>query len=170
MDENFNSEHGFNCKYAEHKVGTNRYIFKYPETFYSSMNDRRLYFGLRSIIVKLEPLFLDFSKFTYVSLVAKYGYHLGDYYYELNNIYQDSGVKVEGTTNNEYLLTVRPSAGGQILYPERMPLDIRFTISPEMKMTEVSCEKGFCESGISTQSDHAGFDITNNYGNEFWED
>lgn len=42
--------------------------------------------------------------------------------------------------------------------------------SPEMKMTEVSCEKGFCESGISTQSDHAGFDIKNNYGNEFWED
>lgn len=43
--------------------------------------------------------------------------------------------------------------------------------SPEMKMTEVSCEKGFCESGIGTQSaGHAGFSITNDYGENFWED
>ena len=42
---------------------------------------------------------------------------------------------------------------------------------PEMKMTEVSCEKGFCESGIGTQSaGHAGFSITNDYEENFWED
>ena len=42
--------------------------------------------------------------------------------------------------------------------------------SPEMKMTEVSCEKGFCESGVSSQTGHAGFSIKNDYGENFWED
>ena len=36
MAESSVSEHGFNLKDAEHERGTNRYVFRYPETWYNS--------------------------------------------------------------------------------------------------------------------------------------
>ncbi len=42
--------------------------------------------------------------------------------------------------------------------------------SPEMTKDYVNCEKGFCESGVSSQTGHAGFSIKNDYGENFWED
>ena len=122
MDENFNSEHGFNCKYAEHKVGTNRYIFKYPEIFYSSMNDRRLYFGLRSIIVKPEPLFIDFSGLTFVNAVDG-----------LLSIVNSGSVEIDKVSCS----VKRPDIGGKIMYIERMPLNISFTVNEGDKISDI---------------------------------
>lgn len=122
MDENFNSEHGFNCKYAEHKEGTNRYIFKYPETFYSSMNDRRLYFGLRSIIVKPDPLFIDLSGLTFMNAVD--GFH---------NTMNSQVVLIDKVN----CVVKKPDMGGKILYQERMPLDISFTVNEGDKISDI---------------------------------
>lgn len=43
--------------------------------------------------------------------------------------------------------------------------------SPVMTVTRVSCEKGFCGSGLTEgTSSHDGFGIQDNYGGGFWEE
>ena len=54
MSESSVSEHGFDLRDAEHQDWTNRYVFRYPETWASQMMDSSLTVGLRSIILKPE--------------------------------------------------------------------------------------------------------------------
>lgn len=55
------------------------------------------------------------------------------------------------------------------LKPEDCRMEPTDYSGPEMNVCIVSCEKGFCQSGNGT-ADHAGFAITNDYDDNFWED
>ena len=68
MEESSVSEHGFNLKDAEHERGTNRYVFPYPETWYNSQNFADLTVGLRSIILKPDPLQINLTGFQVVNI------------------------------------------------------------------------------------------------------
>ena len=61
MSESSVSEHGFDLRDAEHQDWTNRYVFRYPETWASQMMDSSLTVGLRSIILKPDPVEISLS-------------------------------------------------------------------------------------------------------------
>ena len=138
MDTNFNSEHGFNCKNAEHMPGTNRYIFKYPETWYSSMNDRRLYFGLRSIIVKPEQLFIDFSN---LMIARIHDAESGCCLYKTLTYYKTIEVGEDTTKQSIPLAIVRPmDVKGNYLFPDRAYFRTQMVISETETLSDF-CQK-----------------------------
>lgn len=56
MEEVAATEHCFNINDAEHIKGTNRYVFDYPEIWYINQCIKDMSIGIRSIILKPEPI------------------------------------------------------------------------------------------------------------------
>lgn len=50
------TEHCFNFADAEHVAGTNRYVFTYPEIWYTNQTIKDMSLGVRSIVLKPGPL------------------------------------------------------------------------------------------------------------------
>ena len=61
MSEIETSEHCFNLADAEHVEGTSRFIFSYPEIWYTNQTIKDMSLGIRSIILKPEPVFVNFQ-------------------------------------------------------------------------------------------------------------
>lgn len=56
MEEITMTEHCFNFADAEHVAGTNRYVFTYPEIWYTNQTIKDMSLGVRSIVLKPGPL------------------------------------------------------------------------------------------------------------------
>ena len=123
-DEPFTTENGFNLKDASHRKGTNRYVFSYPETWYSTMNERKLTFGLRSIILKPAPVDLNLSAFSLVR--CPNGLSLEPY---LQETYNDQN-KLIGA----YL---QPDLNGILMFDDRYTLDIYYEIIEGKRLIDV---------------------------------
>ena len=61
MTEIVTTEHCFNFHDAEHTEGTNRYVFNYPEIWYTNQTIKDMALGVRSIILKPEPIYVSFN-------------------------------------------------------------------------------------------------------------
>ena len=59
MSEIVTTEHCFNFHDAEHKDKTNRYVFNYPEIWYVNQTIKDMALGIRSIILKPEPIYVQ---------------------------------------------------------------------------------------------------------------
>ena len=124
MAESSVSEHGFNLKDAEHERGTNRYVFRYPETWYNSQAFADLTVGLRSIILKPDPLDVNLSALQIVKVannesVAPY----------LHINYDDKGTVVDAYG--------RRLINGDIAFPDRMPIRVNVEINEGIKMGDI---------------------------------
>ena len=102
MSESSVSEHGFDLRDSEHQAWTNRYVFRYPETWASQMMDSSLTVGLRSIILKPDPVEINLSGMQIVSV---------------NNQPLATYLCVDGEIAYE-----RPSLNGMNIYPDRFNL------------------------------------------------
>ena len=61
MTEIVTTEHCFNFHDAKHEDGTNRYVFNYPEIWYTNQTIKDMALGVRSIILKPEPINVSFN-------------------------------------------------------------------------------------------------------------
>ena len=123
MAESSVSEHGFNLKDAEHERGTNRYVFSYPETWYNSQAFADLTVGLRSIILKPDPLDVNLSAFQIVKV--KTNTSLAPYLH----INYANGKVVDAFA--------RPFINGDIAFPDRMPIKVNVEINEGIKMGDI---------------------------------
>ena len=135
MQESSVSEHGFNLKDAEHIRGSNRYWFKYPETWYNSQNFANLTVGLRSIILKPDALDVNLTAFQIAKISD--GKTLAPFLHF--NYSKDNVVE------SAYL---RPNINGFRAYPDRLPLKTNIEINEGIKMGDIcdmiteSCDNG----------------------------
>ena len=60
MEDIITTEHCFNLNDAKHTEGTNRYIFDYPEIWYTNQTMKDMSLGIRSIILKPAPVEIRF--------------------------------------------------------------------------------------------------------------
>ena len=61
MTDIITTEHCFNFHDATHEDGTNRYVFNYPEIWYVNQTIKDMAMGIRSIILKPEPIYVSFT-------------------------------------------------------------------------------------------------------------
>ena len=61
MTEIVTTEHCFNFHDAKHEDRTNRYVFNYPEIWYTNQTIKDMALGVRSIILKPEPIYVSFN-------------------------------------------------------------------------------------------------------------
>ena len=125
MSESSVSEHGFNLRDAEHERGTNRYVFKYPEVWYSSSPYLNLTFGLRSIILKPDPVDINLSGLQITNVSA--GFKLAPY------------LQIVGDLGKITAAYDRPRINGDVIYPDRLPMYLDQEVNEGTRMTEV-CE------------------------------
>ena len=125
MSESSVSEHGFNLRDAEHERGTNRYVFKYPEVWYSSSPYLNLTFGLRSIILKPDPVDINLSGLQIANVSA--GFKLAPY------------LQIVGDLGKITAAYDRPRINGDVIYPDRLPMYLDQEVNEGTRMTEV-CE------------------------------
>ena len=123
MAESSVSEHGFHLKDAEHERGTNRYVFRYPETWYNSQAFADLTVGLRSIILKPDPLDVNLSAFQIVKV--KNNSSLAPYLH----INYNNGKAVDAYA--------RAFINGDIAFPDRMPIRVNVEINEGIKMGDI---------------------------------
>ena len=107
MTEIVTTEHCFNFHDAKHKDGTNRYVFNYPEIWYTNQTIKDMALGVRSIILKPEPITVN-----------------------LNNVF------VVGTNSAVIKtltgMTTIPVINSQSVLPNRMTVDIRCNVDEKM--------------------------------------
>ena len=125
MAESSVSEHGFNLKDAEHERGTNRYVFPYPETWYNSQNFADLTVGLRSIILKPDPLQINLTGFQVVNIDKQ----------PLDSVLHINYTST-GTVKDAH---ERPGINGVYLFADRMPIKV------DMEVTEGITMKNICD-------------------------
>ena len=125
MSESSVSEHGFNLRDAEHERGTNRYVFKYPEVWYSSSPYLNLTFGLRSIILKPDPVDINLSGLQIANVSN--GQKLASYLQTVS-----SSGKITAAYD-------RPRINGDVIFPDRLPMYLDQEVNEGIRMTEV-CE------------------------------
>ena len=125
MAESSVSEHGFNLKDAEHERGTNRYVFPYPETWYNSQNFADLTVGLRSIILKPDPLQINLTGFQVVNIDKQALDPVLHINYTASNTVKDAHE--------------RPGINGVYLFADRMPIKV------DMEVTEGITMKNICD-------------------------
>ena len=107
MTEIVTTEHCFNFHDAKHKDGTNRYVFNYPEIWYTNQTIKDMALGVRSIILKPEPINVSF-----------------------NNVF----VVGENPAVIKTLLGMKtlPIINSQTVLPNRMNVDIRCNVDEKM--------------------------------------
>ena len=126
MLESSVSEHGFNLKDASHERGSNRYTFPYPETWYNSQNFANLTVGLRSIILKPDPLQVNLSGFQIVRADTQ----------PLNSVLHINK-NTDGSAKSAY---DRPGINGVLMYPDRLPIYVDTEVSEGLTMKNI-CDK-----------------------------
>ena len=126
MLESSVSEHGFNLKDARHERGSNRYTFPYPETWYNSQNFANLTVGLRSIILKPDPLQVNLSGFQIVRADTQ----------PLNSVLHINK-NSDGSVKSAY---DRPGINGVLMYPDRLPIYVDTEVSEGLTMKNI-CDK-----------------------------
>ena len=100
MSEIVTTEHCFNFHDAEHKDKTNRYVFNYPEIWYVNQTIKDMALGIRSIILKPEPI-----------------------YVQLEDIFAiGTNTKVEETLKG---MGVRPVINQKVILSNRLPIRIQ---------------------------------------------
>ena len=124
MEESSVSEHGFNLKDAEHIQGTNRYVFRYPETWFNSQAFADLTVGLRSIILKPDPLDVNFTAFQLVKVANNESLST---FLHIN--YDEKGAVVDAYA--------RPPINGITAFPDRMPIKVNIEINEGIKMGDI---------------------------------
>ena len=107
MTEIVTTEHCFNFHDAKHKDGTNRYVFNYPEIWYTNQTIKDMALGVRSIILKPEPIYVS-----------------------LNDVF----VVGENPAVIKTLLGMKtlPVVNSQSVLPNRMTVDIRCNVDEKM--------------------------------------
>ena len=118
MSESSVSEHGFDLRDAEHQDWTNRYVFRYPETWASQMMDSSLTVGLRSIILKPDPVEISLSG--------------------LQVAYVNDQPLATCLAIDENAGYARPSINAQTLFPDRFPIYVDMEINEGVKMGDVA--------------------------------
>lgn len=93
------TEHCFNLSDGEHVEGTSRFMFNFPEIWYVNQSIKDMSIGIRSIILKPEPVFVNFQDL----------YVLGD----------DS--TIQNSINNSLNVV---KINGQLVLPNQMYIDM----------------------------------------------
>ena len=107
MTEIVTTEHCFNFHDGKHKDRTNRYVFDYPEIWYTNQTIKDMTMGVRSIILKPEPITVN-----------------------LNNVFV-VGINSAVTETLTGMTTI-PVINSQIVLPNRMTVDIRCNVDEKM--------------------------------------
>ena len=107
MTEIVTTEHCFNFHDAKHKDGTNRYVFNYPEIWYTNQTIKDMALGVRSIILKPEPINVSFNNVFVVG----------------NN---------QDVTKTLHDMKTLPIINSQTVLPNRMNVDIRCNVDEKM--------------------------------------
>ena len=109
MSEIVTTEHCFNFHDAEHKDKTNRYVFNYPEIWYVNQTIKDMALGIRSIILKPEPI-----------------------YVQLEDIFAiGTNTEVEATLKK---MEVRPEINQEVILSNRLPIRIQQHIDEKIDM------------------------------------
>lgn len=109
MSEIVTTEHCFNFHDAEHKDKTNRYVFNYPEIWYVNQTIKDMALGIRSIILKPEPI-----------------------YVQLQDIFAiGTNTEVETTLKE---MEVRPVINQEVILSNRLPIRIQQHIDEKIDM------------------------------------
>ena len=109
MSEIVTTEHCFNFHDAEHKDKTNRYVFNYPEIWYVNQTIKDMALGIRSIILKPEPIYVQLQDIFVIG----------------------TNTEVEATLEK---MEVRPVINQKVILPNRLSIRIQQHIDEKIDM------------------------------------